>query len=91
MLVWTQHRTTNNGIKTNYFDKIKGMKRGPLALDKTWIKYAIDQESLIITAYSKVFDVSTYLDQVEKPQFLGKNIENIIKAFGKNGQDGCTM
>lgn len=71
--VWMLHNGKDaSGKSKNYISMIKGMLKGQIARDKAWIDdYLKDPNNFIITAYGKVYDVTTYMVEGSKVNFLG--------------------
>lgn len=65
-----------------------------MARDQQWITnflLADPVSNYILVAYGRVYDVSTYLNTVQVPTFLGSNIKQIIAAVGQTGQDATSF
>jgi chitin synthase len=95
MTVWMIHNEKDkSGRSKNYLDMIRKMQRGFIARDNSWIASFFQQDPLnhfLLIAYDRVYDVSTYMNQVQRVDFLGKNIRDIIIAHGQTGRDVTTF
>jgi chitin synthase len=91
MTVWMIHNEKDKaGRPKNYLQMLRRMQRGFVARDKAWISSFLQQDPLnhyLLIAYDRVFDVSPYLNQVQRVDFLGKNLRDIIVAHGQSGKD----
>jgi chitin synthase len=95
MTVWTIHKSAAGTKKTkNYLESIKKMQKGLVARDKIWISNYLQQDPVnnyMLVAYNRIYEMTQYMNPVQKPTFLGKNIAQIISTAGKNGQDATML
>jgi chitin synthase len=91
MTVWMIHQDKDKaGRPKNYLQMLRRMQKGFVARDKAWINSFLQQDPLnhyLLIAYDRIFDVSPYLNQVQRVDFLGKNLRDIIVAQGQSGRD----
>ena len=91
MTVWMIHNSkTSNGAPKDYFSQLTPAKVGMIAISDTWIKQFFvnnPRNGLLLIAYDRIYDVSTYMDPVFNVSFLGDNFRRIIQTYGQSGKD----
>ncbi len=90
--IWYPHQATDSKTKKqrDYLYMIEPMLRGQVARDDKWIESTLAADPLrhrIIVAYGRVYDVSTYFDDVNRNNFLGDAFKNIFASLGPYGKD----
>ena len=91
MTIWNIHSGKDgSGKPKDYIAMMSFMRKGFVARDKAWIASHLADDptnNFIITAYGKVYDVSTYMQTTGNAKFLGDNMKKIFATFGPTGGD----